>query len=172
VSDDTKACPVCAETIKAAAVKCRFCNTDLEAYRIERESAVERTLFTGHPAVIYSLEQWLIVVVTLGIGYLVYLVRSRSTLYTLTNQRVQIEEGLFSKVQRSVELYRIDDFDVHRPFLMRVLGHAQLHLRTSDPDFKEDFVVGVPGLEALAGELRENAMHDRARRGVTTIVRA
>lgn len=124
VSDDTKACPVCAETIKAAAIKCRFCNTDLVEFEAAKEAEVERVLFAGNPAVITSLGQWLVVVLTLGIGWLVYWLKSRSVLYTLTTQRIQIERGLFSTVKASVELFRIDDFDIHRPFGMRMLGHS------------------------------------------------
>ena len=59
MSDDTKACPVCAETIKAAAIKCRFCNTDLLAFTAAREAEAERVLFAGHPAAIHSAWQWL-----------------------------------------------------------------------------------------------------------------
>ena len=68
MSDDSKPCPVCGETIKAAAIKCRFCNTDLSEYESAKEAEVERPLFTGNPAVIASLGQWAIVVITIGIA--------------------------------------------------------------------------------------------------------
>jgi hypothetical protein len=172
VSDETKPCPFCGETIKAAAIKCRFCNTDLDEHKSAKEAEVERPLFSGHPAAISSLTQWLVVVLTIGIGYLVYWVKSRSTLYTLTTQRIQIERGLFSTVKTSVELFRIDDFDIHRPFGMRVLGYSVLHLRSSDPDFSEVMIQAIPNLEGLADQLREYSLKERTRRKITTFVKA
>ncbi len=172
VSEDNKPCPVCGEMIKAAAIKCRFCNTDLAEYQTARDAEVERQLFAGNPAVISSLGQWVIVVLTIGIAYLVYWVQSRSITYTLTSQRIQIERGLFSTIKASVELFRIDDFDIHRPFGMRVLGYSMLHLRSSDPDLSTVIIKGVPNLESLADQLRECSLRERTRRKITTFVKA
>jgi uncharacterized membrane protein YdbT with pleckstrin-like domain len=172
VSDDSKPCPVCGETIKAAAIKCRFCNTDLEEYESTKEAEVERQLFAGNPVVISSLGQWAIVVITIGIAWLIYWVKSRSVVYTLTTQRIQIERGLFSTIRSSVELFRIDDFDIHRPVGMRVLGYCMLHLRSSDPDLATLIISGIPNLEALADQLRECSLRERTRRKITTFVKA
>ena len=172
MSDDSKPCPVCGETIKAAAIKCRFCNTDLSEYESAKEAEVERQLFVGNPAVISSLGQWALVVITIGIAWLVYWVRSRSVVYTLTTQRIQIERGLLSTIRSSVELFRIDDFDIHRPFGMRVLGYSMLHLRSSDPDLATVIISGIPNLEALADQLRECSLRERTRRKITTFVKA
>ena len=172
MSDDTKPCPVCAETIKAAAIKCRFCNTDLLAHAAAKETEAERVLFAGHPAVIFSMWQWLVVVCTLGIAYVYYWLRGLSTRYEITTQRVRVEEGIFSKAKESVELFRIDHFDVLKPLGMRLVGHCRLELRSSDTNFSTVVIFGVPDLEALADTLRECSLRERTRRRVTTLVQA
>lgn len=172
MNDETKSCPVCAETIKAAAVKCRFCNTDLMAYASQKEGEVEKSLFTGHPVVIYTAWQWVAVALTLGIAYVYYWIRSLSTRYDITSQRVRIEKGIFSKVKESVELFRIDHFDVLKPLGMRLAGQCLLHLRSSDTGFPSIMIYGVVGLEQLGDELREYSLRERTRRKVTTFVQA
>ena len=129
----------------------------------------------GRPKPITSAGEWAIVVLTVGIAFLFYWIRSLSMRYRITTQRVQIEHGLFSTTKDNVELFRIDHFDLHKPFGMRIMNECLLHLRSSDPHFPTVMLRGIPGLEALpdtrarmlAPGARAPACYD-VRRGLTT----
>jgi Bacterial PH domain/zinc-ribbon domain len=169
-SDDTKPCPACGERIKKAAIKCRFCGTDLEGLDASREAGTEKPLFTGHPAVIYSAWQWPIVVLTLGIAYLFYWFHSLGITYKISTQRIKVERGILSTVTDSIELFTIEHFDIHKPLGMRLAGYCRLQLRSSDTSYQSVTLYGIEKLEILADTLREYSLRERTRRRVTSII--
>jgi uncharacterized membrane protein YdbT with pleckstrin-like domain len=111
-------------------------------------------------------------VLTLGIALAYFWQKSLATTYEITTQRVRIERGMLSKIKDSIELFRIDQFDLHKPLGMRLAGYCVLHLRSSDASLATVILYGIPNLEQLADTLCEDSLRERTRRRVTTFVQA
>jgi uncharacterized membrane protein YdbT with pleckstrin-like domain len=136
----------------------------------QNTTRTEELLFEGHPARLQSLGEFLICVLTLGIAFIYYTVRSKTVHYRITTQRVIVETGLFGKRMDHIDVYRIHDFIVDRPFLQRLLGTGNILLMTTD---RTTPIMQLRGLGtdvmALYEKLRSATEEDKKARGVRIV---
>jgi uncharacterized membrane protein YdbT with pleckstrin-like domain len=96
------------------------------------EDSPEQVLFEGRTALVPGLGALCLVVLTLGLALIYYGVRRLGTSYKLTTQRIVVERGIFSKALEQVDIYRITDYVVERPFGQRLLGTGNLVIEAMD----------------------------------------
>ncbi len=94
--------------------------------------AHEETLYEGAPSLIPGLGSLALAVLTLGLALIYLWARRGGTTYRVTSQRIVVESGLFSRKLEQVDLYRVNDFTVERPFSQRVMGTGNLTMTTFD----------------------------------------
>ena len=68
----------------------------------------------------------------LRLGWRAVVLRAQS--YRLTNQRLLIESGVFSRTINEIDLRTVDDITFHQRFSERVLGLGQIGIVSSEPD--------------------------------------
>ncbi len=109
-------------------------------------------------------------VLTLGLAALFFWVRARGVRYRITTQRIIVERGLLSKRMDQIDLYRINDYTVDRPFLQRVVGTGNLKLETMDKTSRELSLNGLPtDVMSLYESLRKATEEEKRRRGVRVV---
>ncbi len=85
---------------------------------------------------ILSLPVSSLLVVGLGISFLLipayYHIRQKTVLYTLTDSKVEIDEGLLSKTTRNVPLRIIQDVTVSANFFQRVMGFGDVEIENAN----------------------------------------
>ena len=90
---------------------------------------------------------------------------TRSTVYELTTERLRTTTGILNRREDELELYRVKDYAVDRPFILRLVGLGNLTIVTADATTPTVLIKAVSGVEAVRDHLRlavENA-RDRKR---------
>ncbi len=82
-----------------------------------------------------------------------WLVR-RATKYVLTSERLRLTTGLLSTTTDDVELRRVRDSGVARPFFLRVLGLGDVRITSADPSHPRVTLHAVRDPDAVQERLR------------------
>lgn len=130
----------------------------------------EELLFAGRPALVQGLGGLVLAILTLGLSVLVAWFQTRGIHYKITSQRVVIEQGMFSKRMEQLDLYRVVDYVVERPFGQRVMGTGNIILEAMDKTTPEIRIVGIKtDVIQLYEKLRYSTEQEKKKRGVRVL---
>jgi len=93
----------------------------------------EHVEWTGHPSQWQNLGWFLLCVLVLPIPFALWKwLETRSTVYTLTDQRLKFTRGVVSKTTEDLELYRVRDSKFSQGLFERFAGLGNIELYTTD----------------------------------------
>jgi membrane protein YdbS with pleckstrin-like domain len=95
--------------------------------------------------------------------------QTKCKVYELTSERVKMNEGVFSKVTDTLELYRVKDIETRQPFLYRVCGIENVQLNTSDASSPFVLIQAIPHHVGLGDKIRNQVETVRQQKGVREI---
>jgi uncharacterized membrane protein YdbT with pleckstrin-like domain len=90
----------------------------------------------------------------------------RTTVYELTSERLKLRRGVLNKHLDEVELYRVRDYQLEQPFLLRLFGLGNILLRTSDRSHPSVRLRAIRDGERLYERIRSAVEQCRSRKGV------
>ena len=104
-------------------------------------------------------------VIPLFIGFWNWL-RTRTTKYHLTSERLHLTQGIFSRKTEDLELYRVKDYHLYEPFTMRLFGLADVVLNTMDDQNPTVYLKAIPDGKGLRDQIRKHVELCRQRKNV------
>ena len=78
----------------------------------------------------------------------------RARVFELSTQRLRVYEGVINQVIHEIELYRVKDTVIERPFWMRLLGLATVSMETSELSLLRLRIPAIPDGVQLREHLR------------------
>lgn len=97
---------------------------------------------------------------------LVKLLKVRTTRIDVSTERITTTVGIFSRHKWDIELYRVKDTTLHQPFLLRLVGRANILIISSDRSSPTVALRALPNAEWLRQQIRMNVERLRLKRGV------
>ena len=128
----------------------------------------EKQLYIGRPSQILNIVSFILWSWTLLIPIIIYL-KTRFTVYELTDQRIKLKTGILNQEIDECELYRVRDYKVVKPFFQRIFGLGKIELVTSDRSNSNINFNGIKDPENLYDLIRDNVERIRRKTGTREI---
>jgi hypothetical protein len=109
---------------------------------------------TAHTAVVLGVLA-VVLVQAARLAWQVMVLRSHR--YGVSNQRIMVESGVFSKTLAEVDVRTIDDITFYQSFVERLLGIGQISVLSSEPSNPRVKLVGVPDPRQVRELIRNSA---------------
>ena len=90
------------------------------------------------------------------------------TKYKLTEEKLIIDTGFFSRNQEEVRLYRITDFSVKQNLFQRIFGVGNIHISSSDNTQGEFIIYEVKKPYDVKDILSDMVEKVREKKGIVT----
>jgi len=92
----------------------------------------------------------------------------RTTVYEITDEIIRFSRGIFFKRTDTVELFRVKDYILTRPFSLQVFGLMDLTLKTTDPENPVVWLRGIP-FSGLVDTIRVHVLAARQHNQIVEI---
>lgn len=89
------------------------------------------------------------------------------TVYKLTEEKLLVETGFFSKKEEEIRLYRIMDMTLVRPFGQRLFGLGTIHCCTADKSTPEFDILKIKKPRQIKEMLSDMVEEQRRIKGIT-----
>jgi len=149
----------------------------------------EEVLWKGSPSQVLNMGKYLValaVAIGIGVGGIFFppawaalilplgwalwiFIDTRSIRHELTSERIRLFEGVFNQKMDDVELYRVKDTSMERPFWYRVFGLSTLIIETSDRSQPRIEIKAIRNGDELRETLRKQVEYWRDRKRVREV---
>ena len=131
-------------------------------------TSAEKQLYIGRPSQILNIISFIIWSWTLFVPIIIYL-KTRFTVYEITDQRIKLKTGILNQEIDECELYRVRDYKIVKPFFQRIFGLGKIELVTSDRSNSSINLNGIKNPENLYDLIRDNVEKIRRKTGTREI---
>jgi len=126
----------------------------------------ESELFDLRPLAVQGFGELTLCVLSLGLAWLIYWLARRWTRYRITDQRIEVQTGVLDRRRETIELFRVQDFEIREPLFLRLRDAGSLVIRSMDPAEGEIELAAVPGVQEVYETLRRTSIDERNRNRV------